>query len=277
MKYTARHNTMNKIKGFHKKAQVIIVAFLITATTLAQVSMGTITPEASALLDLTSTTQGLLPPRLTDEQRHNIASPIPAGLMIWCIDCGSRGELQVFDGTAWTNMKGDTVSAIRPPSIGDYRYGGVVFWIDPTDNSHGLVCAIEDQSLNIQWYNGLNALTDATGTAIGTGKTNTDLIINNQGPTETDYAAGLARAYQGGGYSDWFLPSSSELREMYLHRVNIDATAQDNGGTVFINGNRYWSSSEHSTNNALFLNFSNGNARGTAKNGELPIRAVRAF
>ncbi len=55
----------------------------------------------------------------------------------------------------------------------------------------------------------------ATGTQIGTGAANTQLIIQNCG---TDSAAGLAAAYRGGGKSDWFLPSMDELRKLYDRR-----------------------------------------------------------
>ena len=89
-------------------------------------------------------------------------------------------------------------------SIGDFVGGGVVFWVDPTDNTKGLACALENQSTGIQWYNGVNTTINATATAVGSGAANTTAIIDNQGPTETDYAAGLARAYNGGGFSDWF-------------------------------------------------------------------------
>ena len=71
----------------------------------AQVGIGTTTPSTSALLDLTSTTQGLLPPRMTQAQRNAILSP-EAGLMVWCTNCGAAGELQVYNGTSWSNLTG---------------------------------------------------------------------------------------------------------------------------------------------------------------------------
>ena len=44
--------------------------------------MGTVTPSAKAVLTLTSTTKGFLPPRLTETQRDAISTP-PAGLIIY--------------------------------------------------------------------------------------------------------------------------------------------------------------------------------------------------
>ena len=53
------------------------------------VGIGTPTPSPKAVLDLTSTTQGLLIPRLTATQRGAIATP-PQGLMVYQTD-GTAG------------------------------------------------------------------------------------------------------------------------------------------------------------------------------------------
>lgn len=163
------------------------------------------------------------------------------------------------------------------PAIGDFRDGGVVFWIDPADPTHGLVCAIEDQSFNILWWNGSFVVTGATGKTIGTGSANTDAIIAAQGPVETDYAAGLARAYAGGGFNDWFLPSKDELNQMYVNK----ATIVSNGGGLFITG-FYWSSSEWNSDDAWAQDFSSGFQEiyykdGTYGASSYGVRAVRAF
>jgi len=56
------------------------IAFLaFSYTALAQVGIGTITPDASSILDLTS--KGLLAPRMTSAQRTAIASPATALLV----------------------------------------------------------------------------------------------------------------------------------------------------------------------------------------------------
>jgi uncharacterized protein (TIGR02145 family) len=91
------------------------LVFAFSSSIFSQVGIGTTTPNASAELDVTSTTKGFLPPRMTEAQRNAIASPA-AGLQVWCTNCGSSGELQVFNGTAWINLTGGsqvgTISAI---------------------------------------------------------------------------------------------------------------------------------------------------------------------
>ena len=63
--------------------------FMIVTTNLfAQVGIGTITPNASSVLDVTSTTQGMLTPRMTTAQKNAIASPAD-GLMVYDTDLKS--------------------------------------------------------------------------------------------------------------------------------------------------------------------------------------------
>ena len=100
---TIKLNTMRKLLLF---AALIAVSF----TTFAQVGIGTATPHASAALDITSTTQGFLPPRMTEAQRNAINTPA-LGLMVYCTDCGANGEPQHYNGTSWVNMLGDAASS----------------------------------------------------------------------------------------------------------------------------------------------------------------------
>ena len=87
-----------------KQFYTFLAAVLLTATTYAQVGINIETPDASAALDITSTTGGLLPPRMTSAQRDNIVSPVE-GLIVFCTDCGSgEGELQVKLTTQWGNL-----------------------------------------------------------------------------------------------------------------------------------------------------------------------------
>jgi uncharacterized protein (TIGR02145 family) len=54
---------------------IVFILLLTTQTTDAQVGIGTNTPNANAALELLSTTQGMLFPRMTTTQRDAIASP----------------------------------------------------------------------------------------------------------------------------------------------------------------------------------------------------------
>ena len=162
------------------------------------------------------------------------------------------------------------------PAVGDFIEGGIVFWVDPVNKTHGLVCAVSDQSSGIQWLNGSYVTTGATGTAIGTGSANTTAIIGVQGATATNYAAGLARAYAGGGFTDWFLPSKDELNAMYVNKAAINATAIANSGAVFVS-NYYWSSTEYDNIFAWEQDFRFGSQPGSYTYYTNSVRAVRAF
>jgi len=69
-----------------------------------QVGVNTATPAASAIVDVTSTTQGFLPPRMTAAQRNAIGSPA-AGLIIYNIDCN---DINFYNGTSWVGLTGIT-------------------------------------------------------------------------------------------------------------------------------------------------------------------------
>lgn len=93
--------------------RALIMLCLITGSTTAQVGIGTSTPASSAKLDVSSTTMGFLPPRMTYAQKMAIISPV-AGLQIWCLNCGASGEMQVYNGSVWTNMIGGATSGVFP-------------------------------------------------------------------------------------------------------------------------------------------------------------------
>jgi uncharacterized protein (TIGR02145 family) len=87
--------------------------FIVSSFSIfAQVGIGTATPHASAKLQVESSTKGFLPPRMNESQRNSMTTSLtpPAGLMIYCTNCGSGGELQVYNGSQWTNSAGGTVA-----------------------------------------------------------------------------------------------------------------------------------------------------------------------
>lgn len=101
----------------------LLGAFLICTTTcFAQVGIGTETPDASSILELQSTTAGLLLPRMTTAERDLIASPVE-GLTIYNtttqgieIYTDSWNSLTAEDGgtpslTMHRNLGGDPITA----------------------------------------------------------------------------------------------------------------------------------------------------------------------
>ena len=82
-----------------------IIASFLSFTTFSQVGIGTTSPNSSAVLDVTSNSKGVLLPRVTLSQKSSM-TPI-VGLQVYCTDCGAGpGELQIYNGTSWTNAAG---------------------------------------------------------------------------------------------------------------------------------------------------------------------------
>jgi len=70
------------------------------------VSMGTETQSpVCALLELASTNQGLLIPRMTQVQRIAVTTPLP-GLLLYCTDSDSNGAegLYMYKSQGWVNV-----------------------------------------------------------------------------------------------------------------------------------------------------------------------------
>ena len=97
-----------------KKILVFITILLWGAVAYAQdnVGIGTTTPNSSALLDLTSTTKGLLPPRMTSAQRDAIATPA-SGLVIYNT---SNTRYEYYNGSGWTSLMGLSSVGLALPS-----------------------------------------------------------------------------------------------------------------------------------------------------------------
>ena len=238
---------------------LFIALLFITRANAQSVGIGTTTPNAKAALDITSTSRGLLPPRMDSTARNAITSP-PAGLVIYNTTIKS---FECYNGTAWYS----TVHF-----IGERYGGGIVFYV--YDNGqHGLIAAITDQSMGIEWYNGTNRNTGTTGDGLGAGAMNTAIIVATQmADNQTgNFAAKVCANYSVtvGGiiYGDWYLPSKYELTLLYQQKNLIGGSA----------GAYYWSSSEGNNSFAWSQYFENGIQFFSSKNDANYVRAVRAF
>ncbi len=157
-------------------------------------------------------------------------------------------------------------------TIGRSYQGGVIAYVllssDPgydANVTHGLIAAALDQSTGIGWWNGNYISTFASGTAVGTGNTNTNSIVNYQ--KTGSFAAKICFDLVLGGFSDWYLPSRDELNHLYENKTTIGGFATTG----------YWSSSENSNSGAWGQTFDVGGQVNYTKNLSLCVRAVRSF
>lgn len=86
---------------------VLLILLLISSGTHAQIGIGTLSPDPSSNLELQSTTQGFLPPRMTTEQQSAISKPA-IGLTIYNITTAqlesNKGD--GLGGVHWTASSG---------------------------------------------------------------------------------------------------------------------------------------------------------------------------
>jgi hypothetical protein len=252
------------------KILLLSTGIFFIGNSISQVGIGTTNPASSAELDITSTSKGFLVPRMTQVQRNAIASPV-AGLQVWCSNCGNSGELQIYNGTTWTNLIGGSAS-VYVPAVGSSYQGGKVAYIfvsgDPgyvAGQTHGIIATIADQGTTTWGCSG-TLIAGADGVILGTGNQNTIDII--AGCPEAAIAARLCGDLVEGGYSDWFLPSRNELEKIWINRTAV-------GG--FVSTGFYLSSTENISTNVLYVNFTNGAAGYALKTSSYYVRAVRTF
>jgi hypothetical protein len=77
----------------------------VGTTPAGSLSIGVNAPNASALLDLSSTTKGLLLPRMTTTEINAIASPA-AGLTVYNT---TLALICFYNGTAWQKVTATTM------------------------------------------------------------------------------------------------------------------------------------------------------------------------
>jgi uncharacterized protein (TIGR02145 family) len=258
------------------------LVFIGLSTANAQVGIGTETPHASATLDLTSSSQGFLPPRMTEAQRNNITTPA-TGLMVYCINCGTDGELQVYNGADWTNVVGGAtaIPTVTNPSTGK-------IWMDRNLGATQVATSSTDIASYGDLYQWGRA---ADGHQIRTSPTTTTLSSSDQpgnvgfilatnspndwlSPQNTDLWQGV-NGVNNPCPSGYRLPTETELNAERLSwstnnaagafasplKLPVAGNRNASNGSLVNVGTRglYWSSSVSSTY-SLYLNFDSSSA-----------------
>ena len=165
--------------------------------------------------------------------------------------------------------------------VGELFGGGIVVSVWKTAGiEHGLIASLTDLSSGIPWTTpnfetitvpGTGALNPRDGLA------NTNAIVAQVGGG-TNYAAGLCKAYNAGGFNDWYLPALWELNQCYNSGSIINAVLGNTNGFQYT---YYWSSTEVANNNAWNQSFFDGGTNyGFGINIKLNnyrVRAVREY
>ena len=112
------------------KTTINLILFLALAwnTANAQVGVGTNDPDASAALDVESTTKGFLPPRMDNAERNAISSPA-TGLTIYNTEVNC---LQWYNGTAWYDR---CEGGLTPGALSDCSTPGFIPPFLPADET----------------------------------------------------------------------------------------------------------------------------------------------
>ena len=163
--------------------------------------------------------------------------------------------------------------------------GGIVFYDAGSQQSWGRYLEFApigwsgvEQDPVTQWCEKTSVLVGAWGKEMGTGKSNTDLML----AVCTSGAAVEARAYKGGGKSDWYLPSAGEFELLCkFARYQVTSVGCERFGRTGHRGGfgerNYWTSSESNAAQASLSWFGVGGGGSPDKIYTWSVRPIRAF
>lgn len=203
---------MKKIFTLAITATISIFSFKAIAQGVAVNTSGT-KADTSAMLDVSSTTKGVLIPRMTKAQRNAIITPAN-GLLIYQTD--STPSFYYYDGSQWTTLKGAAgaqgASGQGVPAGG--TTGQVLTKLDNSD--YNSVWATPSNNSSAALY---GTLKDANGVTLGT-------VLTSGAPSFTV----LIKSPNGYFYTI-SLDGTFTLSQIYYSNTGCNAT----GGSVWLN------------------------------------------
>ncbi len=181
-----------KIKKTNMKKVIGNLGFLLFSVIgMAQnVGIGTTTPVASALLDLSSTTKGFLPPRMTTTERNAIVIPA-TGLIIYNTTTNS---LEIRNSSAWVSLS-PAADALPTIQIGTQK------WMS--------------KNLDVAFYRNGDPIPQVTDSTAWPGLTTGAWCYNNNDPIQGNKYGKLYNWYavndpRGLAPQGWHIPSDAE-------------------------------------------------------------------
>jgi hypothetical protein len=192
------------------------------------------------------------------------------------LTCATGGSCRVGD----TGPGGGKVFYVAPTTFTStgsecgtackYLEAAPIGWITaatPAGQTNCMIPGTSTKRPECLWALNTTTAIGTTSTVIGAGYANTAAMIAQS--NVAGMAATVARAFQGGGKTDWSLPSKDELNQMYLQRDVLGINAF--GSTYF------WSSSEDDASRAWRQSFLDGTQNSSNKLFPSYVNPVRAF
>ncbi len=168
-----------------KKQLFFIVVAIITISSLKaqnNVGIGTTTPDASSIVDMQSTSKGMLVPRMTTAQRLAIVSPANSLLVYDTnFDCY---YYYVTATTAWVSLCSAGSGATGPTGANGANGATGATGIDGATGTTGVAGATGNTgAIGTTGPTGIDGATGATGTIGSTGPTGNNGSTGPTGPT----------------------------------------------------------------------------------------------
>lgn len=196
------------------------------------------------------------------------------------ISLNSKGGTIFFPERTYPfNPQNDTVKHF----VGELFGGGVIFYVDKT-NKHGLICSMSDirdpESSSLFKQQDLKLLKGRSDSTV--------LMYQVFAVDNPDRAITLCNSYTNSNYgtgqfSNWYLPTSEELKIMYNAKDDVNKTLEKCEKSIVDPLIKiYWSSSNiHNDliNNNWLLDFESGSLVSTNRpvQGRYFVRAIRAY
>lgn len=265
------------------------------AFTIAQ-AIPTVTPTIGSYNYISGTPQGPTAATNTGTGTNYIYSYTGTGITSYGPSATKPTDGGTYTVIATVAANGNFAASSSAPTafsiktnlaVGNTYGGGTVAYIlkagdigYDANQQHGLIISGDLTANNITWSSNYGSMGSSGGAGIynndthtedfpsadlQTGLSNTNIIINVEG-SGTSYAAGIARAYTGGNYTNWYLPSASQMNAMKTNLITPFTT------------NYYWTSTEGGDYDAYAYSVPNHDVRGIDKLvAQGKVRAIRSF